>query len=416
VVLGVLVGFVVSGKASEIVFSVASENLCSDCSVNVKSTIDSVRFPPVSDENLKRVAIGISNIYRNMENTAIKRIEPDVARTSIGQRLLAKSEQSQAVNYRFFYQTGIDARGFTSHQAETNELAYEIDKRDPHELSAFFRIGESDATIFFNEYQRPRFAAFTLVHELTHLFDDKTRAYLDEQSRAGEWTELDQMAIEFRAYLAEVIHYTQLEKVKRASRATQIVEAKTHHGDLLNWRGNVSVEKVAEATINLFYPRTPSELPVMTFEKDPVAYDLFSLGGNPVIQPWKLGDQVVRPWVSESISGFVGEALKRCGSRQCPAFSVALLNYRNVPAETLREFSNEGRTKLEQFIRARGVKSSRSGAGLFLDYLSQRGLLSDVDEGLKLRDTGLNQNYPASGAPGPRLGGGTFRTLGPTAE
>lgn len=375
---------------------IQSENICTECSVLVKSMIDGRGvLGPNPAPRQARVALALFHHphLRYLENVAINQIAQRVGQTRLGQSLMQASRQSQAISYRLFYQVGVDDRGMTSLNNEQGVSTYLLDRKDPHEMWGFFQSQNQNGLIFINEYQHPWNAQYTMIHEMFHLLDEKTGQYTRSRENQ-EWTGLDDLVLEFRAQLAEVLFRQQQLAAHSQGGWRELTGQKDFHDQFL--RGSeIQVEKISQMVVDLMYPLKAVSAKELAFDSEAPIFEIM----NKRKTAWSIPTEILQEGILDAVSWFMGESLQRCAD-DCSSLHVALLSYRPSLPESAIRWAQEKRMDLQRELQSRGARS-------FFEYLKTQGMFDDLSSGLKLRSAGLNLYGAKSGGPSPRLGGGT---------
>lgn len=394
---------------------VMGQSLCFICSMQVQQILR----PFMKSNSQPASVIFVNNnseILDEQEQSAIRKITRDISdRSAFAKRLIEQSRLSQSVNLRIYYQFGLNLEGKTSLYDNSELPAYEVNQRYPHELWGFFYLDEKKSFVLLNEYQHPWNAWTTLVHELFHIFDFKTKKLIEDKQQAGQaWTSLDDLAAEFRAHLAEVYFRKELRQYPHFSREPLL---KQDYRDRFISGETIDTEALADYTYELFYPQkqVASQLRLDSSK----APNGMELSYNPSQQEfWKKSapTEILNAGAVETALWFFSENLKDRGLFSQKMFSAIQLYYRLKSSNEIRTESDAKRKEIESLIEKSGSKN-------FHEYLKkigfvdqkelQTGLLigNSIHEALKghqgSKPSPIRDSIPFSGGgTSPRINGG----------
>lgn len=382
---------------------IGAESVCTYCSMDVKNMMDYQRLVPAlplaadsTGEPVKRVAIAFTNnedIFSS-ETRALQIVLSQVYSTPLGEKLVNHSLQKKhgPVQYKLFYQIGVDNLGLTNIRTATQMPSYVLDRKDPHELWGFFQVVGEKPCVLINEYQQPQDAQFTAVHELAHLYDRKTKKYIADLRLGNEWTVLDSLTIEYRALLLEMIFFREYKAQQEKNFFTDVTGKKNYRESYL--RGStIRTKELADFAVSLFYPRQSTEALQLSAQEDTPIFDYNMITRQTEKRQFSL--EVLQKGFLDSISWFLGDILEKSNAQT--GLSVAVLNY--VPNKKDANFYKAQRAVLDRELKNRGYNN-------FYSYVEEQGLIDDIDSDIVLREDGFNKYFHQSGGPAPRVNGG----------
>ena len=238
---------------------ITAQHLCLSCSLQAERRL------PLFREAIEFAKGGNSTIWMISNTPAVRGLEAGywqnannvfnrAAVTPLGNALVEKFNAAK-MDLRLFYEFPLDERGRSPvwTTAPSRPTAME---RDPHLLYGFFTAFANELpTIYLSDSQYYFFGIYTAVHEMAHLFDAATAAYLSVHQ--NQWGPLDDFALEFRAVYAEVVQYIQLQSVAESKYADAFLNLDFYEG--LRSGQAVNAEGVIEYVKRVTLPRAHSD-------------------------------------------------------------------------------------------------------------------------------------------------------------
>ena len=354
--------------------TVQGTSLCLTCSITVSQWTEQLSALP-SGYTHSLFVIPDFSITRTLEAEAINQIAFRLQKTQLGKDLVKRSIQNN-IKYRLFYQITRDENG---RQHPVIDLPrYILEEKKPHELYGFFIAQEEKAILFLNEYQSQYMGQYTIVHDLTHLLDVTTMKYLEKWQ--GQWTELDDFALEVRAQFVETLFHQQRKRINDSEIIPDNDETRSY--DRLN-----HPSKITAFVLNALYPL--SSAPPISLQEEQTPEILIYSQNN-------FREKQAVSAISENPFANLGLAFEKALGQQNQLFThfIGVLKYEPVTPKvtTNNQFRRE---KLNALAQQRGSKN-------LTEYLENQGLFETAVE---LRASGVN-NYLEHFGPKPRDGGG----------
>lgn len=376
---------------------VKAQSLCPMCAVHAQQILSPIMSPQIQPTSILFINNNNPSIVE-LESIATRSLIRDLSkRSALGLQL---ASLSLGTKYQLYYQISIDSEGKSSLFNSQNLPTYEVEQRHPYELWGFFHVIKNRPYILLNEHQHPWNAWSTIVHELFHLHDFKAQQWIAKKNKSQEsWSILDDLAIEFRALLAEVMFRREIKQSAAIMRTEPLL--KDDYKDRFIEAGNIQLEALAHHTMNLFYPRL---VVANRLQLDPnQKAEAMDFSFSPRLREfWK--NQAPQTILSQGILStaiwFMQEALvNQLNSAQLP-FSALILRYRNFTASEILSASVRKREEIDSLIQKSGSKS-------FFEHLKKIGFADEEElrSGLQLSPT-INQIPGKSGGPSPRINGG----------
>lgn len=360
---------------------VLAQNICTDCYLGAQRLFEAIRpsQPANSILGLVKSFPGSNSLANSVDQTEKRAFEILKARTKnksvFGRHLVNAANEIQNVRYKLYYQMALNTNGQTSLFAGRNRPTYVSEREIPHELWGFYFTQDQSAYVLLNEYQNTWNADYTLVHELFHLFDKQSAAYSQfVESQSFVWNDLDNLALEFRAVLAEVQYRVDVTKMPGFSDDIMLHD---DFRDKLIENGKPNQNKILGYILDVFYP--------VKFKKN-VTKVLSNLNpGNERFSEVAFSFTAVEEFFRSFLSGEKTQVL--------PLF------YNEVPSQTLIYQNQSKRQAIEQEAIRRGAKN-------IFDYLARAKLTEAVDSESVRTDGHFNETLKRTGGPSPRTGGG----------
>lgn len=403
-----------NASKAQIVFSVESQNICSVCAVSVQQVLS---YSPVAYLNVtsetevnaqfkSRSLIVISEgleLLEDSENMAINTVLRRTANhSSFARQMLLLAKATDNVRYRLYFQMALDSFGKTSLYNSRQLPTYEIEKEVPHELWGFYQIKGNKAHVLLNEYQNYWNADYTLVHELFHLFDNKSQSYAEYlQKNQFGWSALDTIALEFRSVLAEVYYRLDV----RQNSDSDLTARKDFRDLFIIQNNQVDHEKLLNYVLDLFYPvrfktNTTTQLIFSSesrgfrFSYNPREFENLKIN----FMNGSANDRAHH--FTEVVSDFFSTVLSYADNSPGKSGIFGLLfDYKKESSQKLGAYNQKVRDEILVEIQKRGARD-------VLDYLRSQGLLDPIDVNSIRKDKQFNILPNRKGGPSPRIGGG----------
>jgi hypothetical protein len=381
-----------------------AQNVCTQCSMDAQRLLSIAQGYGVlsspTDETKSLVVINSgADSIEYTENIALERLKNRIELFSTqGRSLIAKADANKNISFQLYYQLALNKFGETSVFDRRNKPTYETERHSPHELWGFYQNTNNNGHVLINEYQNFWNADYTLIHELFHLLDNKSKTYIEIHN--DEWTILDDLAIEFRALLAEAIYRLDVRNSPQFRNEPLI--SKDFRDQFIN-RNKLNTKAIVEYTTDLFYPiklKQDMSYDRLTFDQDS---KIFSFSYNPrLLNEWssQVPEKILNSGILETVGWFFEQTLQLKLNQTFPgSISAMKLSYKKIAAQDIIRQSRKNRDLIAAILKQRGFNS-------FYDYLLSEGLFSEETQFELRQDQLLNKLPGKSGSPAPRVIGG----------
>lgn len=364
---------------------IKATNVCTYCAVDMQMLLNydsRYKIPNGSSSVLviqqlgSMIDVSESSVVNKLQNRVLHFAKSD---SSFSKTVVEKARE-QAVTFKLYYQLAIDPTGKTSIFSGREKPTYEQEKEIAHELWGYYQIIDSKPYVLINEYQNFWNADYTVVHELAHLYDLVSADYIEKFKTSGAtWHALDDIALEFRAVLAEVQYRKEVKSSKDFSLEKLL---KTDFRDELMSKNEVSNQYILNYVLDLLFP--------ISFKQQTTLQLASARSEHAQMQKILIYDVV-----NEFFQSFF-EKLKT----QPYLAQILGLTFNTVSSDQLAAINRQSRAELL-------TEAQRRGASSIMDYLAKNKLTLLLDASTVRKDGGFNQLPHKSGGPSPRTGGGS---------